>query len=271
MPDEYYKIRKLSNSALTCLAQNPMEFKMRYVDDPPTLPPRESDAFAFGSAVHCLALEPEKFDDRFAIAPKVDRRTKEGKSTYDAFQRFSEGKQVLDSGEYDDVIACVQALNSHADFAKIMLQPKRVEESIEFDFAGHPMKCKPDAIVDSMRLILDIKTTQDCAPHKFKWSALDYGYHRQAALYRHAVESSTKQEYQFIFAVVEKPTASTRGIPPTMALYRLDDTAMKQGWDDLNRLVQEYDHRIETNDWLQPYSKGIGSLALPPARVYTEG
>jgi len=268
---DYYKIRKLSNSALTCLAQNPMEFKMRYVDDPPTLPPRESDAFAFGSAVHCLALEPERFDERFAIAPKVDRRTKEGKATYEAFQRFSEGKQVLDSGEYDDVIACVQALNSHADFAKIMLQPKRVEESIEFEFAGHPMKCKPDAIVDSMRLILDIKTTDDASPHKWQWSALDYGYHRQAYLYQQAIHLQTSQWYSFIFAVVQKPKPSTRGIPPTVALYEFDAETTRMALEDCTGLVLQYEDRLEKDNWQQPYSAGIVSMRLPKRRVYTEG
>ena len=267
---DYYANRALSHSKLSCLAQNPMEFKMRYVDDPPSLPPKESDAFAMGHAVHCLALEPESFSDRFFVLPKIDRRTKEGKAAYAEIQEASKSKTLLDGDDYADAIACVQALNNHAEFATIMAQPRRVEVPFEFDLFGHRFKAKPDCIIDSMRLIVDIKTTDDASPHKWQWSAVDYGYHRQAYIYQHALAVETCQDYQFIFAVVEKPKPSTRGIPPTVALYQLDEAALLMGrWDAIS-LVDEYRKRLETNDWKQPYSNGLKVLSLPKRRVYSE-
>ena len=274
--NDYYANRALSHSKLSCLAQNPMEFRMRYVDDPPTLPPKESEAFAFGHAVHCLALEPEKFDERFAIAPKCDKRTKQGKADWERFLIASEGKQPLDEQDHADAIACVQALNNHAEFATIMQQPRRVEVPFEFDLFGHKFKAKPDCIIDSMKLIIDIKTTDDASPHKWQWSAVDYGYHRQAWIYRGAIELShankepVTESYRFIFAVVEKPKPSTRGIPPTVALYELDRDTMRMGCEDTFALVREYEHRMETNNWQQPYSSGIVPLRLPKRRVYSE-
>jgi exodeoxyribonuclease VIII len=271
---DYYAIKALSHSKLSCLAQNPMEFKMRYVDDPPTLPPKESDAFAFGHAVHCLALEPEKFDERFAAAPKVDRRTTAGKIRWAEHLEDSKDKIVIDEQDYADAMACVQALNNHAEFATIMAQPRRVEVPFEFDLFGHKFKAKPDAIIDSMKLIVDIKTTDDASPDRWKWSAVDYGYHRQAWIYRGAIELShankepVTESYRFIFAVVEKPKPSTRGIPPTVALYELDSDTMRMGCEDTFALVREYETRLETNNWQQPYSSGIVPLRLPKRRVY---
>ncbi len=265
---DYYANRALSHSKLSCLAQNPMEFKMRYVDDPPTLPPKESDAFAMGHAVHCLALEPERFDERFAVAPKVDRRTTAGKVAWAEYLADCEGKTVLDEQDHADAIACVQALNNHAEFATIMQQPRRVEVPFEFDLFGHKFKAKPDAIIDSMRLIIDIKTTDDASPHRWQWSAVDYGYHRQAYIYQHALAVETCQDYRFIFAVVEKPKPSTRGIPPTVALYELNDETLIIGRHDAQMLVNEYERRLETNDWQQYYSSGIVPLRLPKRRVY---
>jgi exodeoxyribonuclease VIII len=276
MEGDYYASRSLSHSKLSCLAQNPMEFRMRYVDDPPTLPPKESDAFAMGHAVHCLALEPDEFSNRFAIAPKCDRRTKQGKADWEQFQIDCEGKELLDDQEYEDALNCVQALNNHAEFATIMAQPRRVEVPSEFDLFGHRFKAKPDAIIDSMKLIVDIKTTDDASPHKWQWSAVDYGYHRQAWLYRCAIELShankepVTESYRFVFAVVEKPKPSTRGIPPTVALYELDSDTMRMGCEDTFALVREYEHRLETNNWQQPYSSGIVPLRLPKRRVYSE-
>jgi exodeoxyribonuclease VIII len=247
-----------------------MEFKMRYVDDPPTLPPKESDAFAMGHAVHCLALEPEKFDERFAAAPKVDRRTTAGKIRWAEHLEDSKDKIVIDEQDYADAIACVQALNNHPEFATIMAQPRRVEVPFEFDLFGHRFKAKPDCIVDSMKLILDIKTTDDASPHRWQWSAVDYGYHRQAYIYQQAVQLETNEWYRFIFAVVEKPKPSTRGIPPTVALYELDPDTVRMGLEDSAGLVLQYESRLETNNWQQPYSSGIVPLRLPKRRVYSE-
>ena len=268
MTSDYYANRALSHSKLSCLAQNPMEFKMRYVDDPPTLPPKESDAFAMGHAVHCLALEPEKFDERFAAAPKVDRRTTAGKIRWAEHLEDSKDKIVIDEQDYADAIACVQALNNHPEFATIMAQPRRVEVPFEFDLFGHRFKAKPDCIVDSMKLILDIKTTDDASPHRWQWSAVDYGYHRQAWIYQKAIEAACGAEYRFIFAVVEKPKPSTRGIPPTVALYELDPDAVLMGYEDTQRLVQDYEDRMSNGWWQQYYSSGIVPLRLPKRRVY---
>jgi hypothetical protein len=268
--NDCYANKALSHSRLSCLAQNPMEFKMRYVDDPPTLPPKESDAFAMGHAVHCLALEPEKFDERFAAALKVDRRTTAGKIRWAEHLEDSKDKIVIDEQDYADAIACVQALNNHAEFATIMAQPRRVEVPFEFDLFGHRFKAKPDCIIDSMKLILDIKTTDDASPHRWQWSAVDYGYHRQAYIYQQAVQLETNEWYRFIFAVVEKPKPSTRGIPPTVALYELDPDTVRMGLEDSAGLVLQYESRLETNNWQQPYSSGIVPLRLPKRRVYSE-
>ncbi len=324
MASDYYKTKALSHSMLSCLAQNPMECKMRYVDDPPTLPRKDSAAFAMGHAVHCLALEPEKFEERFVVVEKVlsansiagqiaafvldektagqdlpwvakpegiNRRTKAGQVEWDEFVSdcvlkdfkivddsdfvkamdyvdLVKGKIILDQQDYADAVACVQALNNHAEFATIMAQPRRVEVPFEFNLFGHRFKAKPDCIVDSMRLILDIKTTDDASPHRWQWSAVDYGYHRQAWIYQYALHSEMIEDYRFIFAVVEKPKPSTRGIPPTVALYELDDETIEMGCDDTWRLVRDYETRRQTNNWQQPYSDGIVPLRLPKRRVY---
>jgi hypothetical protein len=324
MASDYYKIKALSHSMLSCLAQNPMECRMRYVDDPPSLPPKDSAAFAMGHAVHCLALEPEKFDERFVVVEKVlsanstagqiaawlldknnegkiipwagkpegiNRRTNLGKTQWANFEadckrnglaivdqeaietahdyaQLVKGKTVLDEQDHADAMACVQALNNHPEFAAIMEQPRRVEAPFEFDLFGHRFKAKPDAIIDSMKLILDIKTTDDASPHKWQWSAVDYGYHRQQIIYREALKEKTGEWYRFIFAVVEKPKPSTRGIPPTVALYELDSDTVLMGYEDTQRLVQDYETRRETKNWQQPYSSGIVPLRLPRRRVY---
>jgi hypothetical protein len=277
-----------------------------------------------GHAVHCLALEPERFEERFVVVEKVlsanstagqiaawlldknnegkiipwagkpegiNRRTNLGKTQWANFEadckrnglaiadqeaieiahdyaQLVKGKTVLDEQDHADAVACVQALNNHPQFATIMAQPRRVEVEHQFDLFGHRFKARLDCVIDSMKLILDIKTTDDASPHKWQWSAVDYGYHRQQIIYQEALRQATGKKYRFYFAVVEKPKPSTRGIPPTVALYELDAGAVLMGFEDTQRLVRDYEDRTADGWWRQPYSSGIVPLRLPKRRVY---
>ena len=42
--------------------------------------------FAIGSAVHEMILEPQLFNSNYLVAPKFDKRTKEGKEAFARFQ-----------------------------------------------------------------------------------------------------------------------------------------------------------------------------------------
>src|SRR5690349_2405291 len=46
----------------------------------------ETDAMAFGSAVHIALLEPAKFDTEILRVPKIDKRYKEGKLAWAEWQ-----------------------------------------------------------------------------------------------------------------------------------------------------------------------------------------
>ena len=275
---DYYTNPRLSNSKLSVLARDPVEFKARFVDDPPTWEPPENDSLVFGNLVHCLVLEPHLLDDRYVVAPKVDRRTKEGKETWAKFLERSEGKQVIDAESYDDAIACAQALNNHAEFNAIMGQSDKViENPIEFEYCGVEMKAKLDIVIPSMRLIVDVKTTRDASYEKFRWSALDYGYDRQAAIYTMAAAtkydgcSSCASGWRFMFAAVQVPTSARRGLTPTVALYDIDNEAIRNGNDKTVHLIFEYKSRKTNNDWQPWYSKGIVSLSVPSRKVYDGG
>jgi hypothetical protein len=275
-----------------------------------------------GHAVHCLALEPERFDERFVVVEKVlsanstagqiaawlldektagqelpwiakpegiNRRTKAGQAEWDEFVSdcalrdlkivddsdfgkamdyvdLVEGRTVLDEQAYADAVACVQALNNHAEFATIMAQPRRVEVEHQFDLFGHRFKARLDCVIDSEEWIVDIKTTDDARPWKWNWSAQDLCYDNQAYIYREAIYQATGKRYRFFFAVVEKPKPSTRGIPPTAVVFEAEEDTMQSGETNTKKLVAEYSQRITDNDWTQSYSKDIEPLRLPGRR-----
>jgi hypothetical protein len=258
MEPDYHSIKALSNSALTCLKQSPEVFRDRYILGKPQA---ESDAFRIGSAVHCLVLEPHLFSDRFAMAPKVDRRTKQGKADWAAFQESVGGRELLTEDEHAEIVSTAQAFGKHAGLTTLLGSCGRIiEKPIEFELFGEKFKAKPDCVIPSWKVIIDIKTTASVKPRKFAWSAIDYGYHRQAAIYMHACEEKYKEPFRFLFACVEKK------YPYEVAVFELDERSVSDGVDQVEKLVEEYKRRIEQKDWLPNYSKGIVPLHLPKVR-----
>ena len=63
----------LSVSALKAFNRSPNHY-IQYL----TGPRKASKAMAFGSALHCAVLEPDEFDSRYALAPKLEKRTPAG-------------------------------------------------------------------------------------------------------------------------------------------------------------------------------------------------
>lgn len=254
---DYFKIKALSNSALTCLKQSPEVFRDRYILGKPQA---ESDAFRIGSAVHCMVLEPHLFSERYTIAPEVNKRTNQGKADWEAFIE-SHGDRWLTQSELDStVIPTAQAFGKHADLIDMLSSEKIIEQPIYFELFGEQFKVKPDCVILSRSTIIDIKTTASVKPRKFAWSAMDYGYHRQAAIYMHACELKYQKPFRFFFACVEKK------YPYEVSVSELDGEDVAAGWDQVEKLVEEYQRRKEKNYWLPKHSSGIVPLRLPKVR-----
>ena len=83
----------LSKSRLDLINKAPILYKRKYIDG--INEQVETSALVLGKALHCRVFEPAEFGKRYAIAPSVDKRTKEGKELYADFVQQSEGLTVL--------------------------------------------------------------------------------------------------------------------------------------------------------------------------------
>jgi hypothetical protein len=255
----HYDYSRISNSMLSVLKTSPQEFDQRFISR--TLEaPGPTPAMRIGTLIHCLALEPEHFYDRYIIKPSgMDRRTKEGKEAYSDL--VASGKEIIEPDEYKLAFDCVQALNRHDQISSVLgkaiIGYGLIEERVDFEFNGVPMRSKQDVILTSINLIIDVKTTQAANPIDFAKSVANYGYARQAALYQHAAEQRFGSKFRFLFAVVSKQA------PHEVACYELDDDAQQQGLEEAIQLTNEYKYRLESNDWLPSWSKGVVVISLP--------
>ena len=92
----YHATDAVSSHRLNDLSPYPLLFWKRWVAK--QIPPDpQTPAMAFGQYFHTLALEGEDAAKaRYIVAPKCDRRTKEGKARYESFLAESAGLTVID-------------------------------------------------------------------------------------------------------------------------------------------------------------------------------
>jgi hypothetical protein len=167
-------------------------------------PRKATDAMNFGNAIHLAVFEPDTFDDRVAIMPELDRRTKVGKEEYLKFSEENAGKIFLSQGEFDGVFNIMNAAQKHSSLAGIFRQKGYPETSGFFEYMGISMKFKIDYFLNS-GIIIDLKTTQTGHERAFRNSVLDWNYHTQAEFYMMGMELLTGQQFDtFVWVVVEK-------------------------------------------------------------------
>jgi hypothetical protein len=218
---------RISKSGLDLINRAPALYYERYLN-PNAEPQKETAALIIGSAVHCAVLEPSEFGKRYAIAPKVDKRTKDGKAAYEAFVADAGERIVIDA---DTATLAERIMTSVLRYkpAAYLLKEGIAEQPIFWTDTQTEVECKakPDWITDG-GIIVDLKTTEDASPVGFARSVKKYRYDVQAAFYSDGYEQSTGKTCNgFMFIAVEKAP------PYLVAVYFV-------GSEDLNNARQRY-------------------------------
>lgn len=176
---------------------------------------KDSSAFALGSAVHALVLEPEK---NLVIRGPEDRRGNKWK--VDKLAADIDGKILLTEGDYDLAQAIAAPLINHEVVKGFISQPDFVAEGSFFatdPVTNVKIKCRPDGFVPSSGVVFDIKTTRDASPDGFPREIRSYNYDLQAAFYLRCLRAAGYDANTFIFVCVEKEA------PYAVCLHTLTD------------------------------------------------
>jgi len=220
LPDaEYFSAEGISKHVLDQFEKNPWAFFRRLKDGKPA-PVEETPALAFGTAVHCAILTPDKLDDTIVAQPE-EITYRRGK-VWEAFKAENAGKTILTQDQMDCLHALAETLQKF-EAAKEILTACSLDNREVATFWAHEkfptlqLKGKLDFISDNGQLVGDLKTCQDASPAGFAKACDQYAYARQAAFYLDAVEAITgKAPAVFAFLAVEKE------YPFTPALYTFD-------------------------------------------------
>lgn len=241
--EEYIARQALNYSGLRELLKSPLHYR-QYLDRPR----EETKALRVGSATHALALQgAEAYAAGFAIAPDVDKRTKDGREAWAAFASENAGKTILTAEEGETVRAV--ALAARDAMVALGIVGIFAEHMLTADYNGVPLKAAIDLVArdrDGNLVLVDLKTTEDASPRGFLNSVRSYRYNLQAHVYRTVYALAGAMEGpippRFLFLAVEKESLATAWyeIGPGLAAYAVED---------FERGVKLYDECRALDSW----------------------
>lgn len=216
---------------------------------------KASESMLFGSALHCLLLEPHDFEKRYCF---YDGRRDERTKAYQEFLEENEGKSILKSTGPMSWDWCLQA-------AQELCKNEVVQEYIVAgarEVTGlapvHDMACKVryDWLSISKHAILDVKSTRAVGPVDFWFEFSRYGYGVQLALYHHVYKIITGDDLPVVIVAVEnKP-------PFCSAVYEIPSELLRRELELIFRVCDTVRKCLDASEW-PSFAIGILPLAIP--------
>jgi hypothetical protein len=215
--------------------------------------PKTTPDMRVGSQFHAL-MEDRDFKTRYRLGPDVGKRTKAWeKAEQDA---ALESVELIHPDDWATIHGMRDSVYANAAARFLIVGAER-----EIGFRGSDpetgvtIQCRADLLPANS--IVDYKTTKSL--DTFARSVAGFGYHRQAALYRHLVRLGTgeKEPRPFYFIAVEKspPLYRCRVFSLTAAFYQA-------GADEVSALLREVRDRTDTHHWAD--DQHVIDLAPPP-------
>lgn len=264
--EEYHKREAMSASGIKKMLQSPQHYMLMR-----TRPSEPTDAMQFGSAVHCGALEPDRFASAVLCPPadapkkptaaqwnakKPSPETLDAIAFWQAFNRECIGRIVLTRDDHARAQRCIDAVRAHPAAAALLEGAER-EVSLFWNDARYGVPCKSREDIYSHGGITDLKTTTDASPEGFGKQIANLLYHVQGAHYISGSEHVRNESPRFFaFIAVESEE------PHAVAVYALPGNAILAGAHLANRALERYAAALANGQW-SGYPDTIELIKLP--------
>lgn len=223
--------------------------------------PEETDtpSLLFGRAAHKYILETYDFYNEFAVAPNVDRRTKEGKEEWARFVAESESKDVITQEQFEQIDSMRNAMLSTPFVSKLINGEHEISYFWTDEDTSLKCKCRPDSINHKLKIVVDYKTTDNAETEHFMRQAIRLGYDLQASYYLDGVKANTGEDYVFVFIAQEKKP------PYAVNILQANEIFIRSGREVYKAMLQTYKECSESGNWYGYLGEKneINSLGVP--------
>lgn len=250
---EYNENPAMRASLLKEILRSPAHFKHRLEN-----PMEQTPAMALGSALHCFLLEPMRFHSEYVVAPRFDKRTRQGKIDAEAFEAEHAGKRFVTEDVYSTIQRMAKAVWSHPAAAK-EIQGAEYEQSFFWRDAETGVECKarPDIVRFSDRVITEIKTTSDASLNAFQRQIANLNYHLQSAMQLEGASRSSGHRFE-----IHRTIAVETSAPFAVAVYETNLAALEKGHELFRKALSVYVECDAVGIW-PSYSDEVQPISLP--------
>ena len=244
--EDYHAHPAISKSGLDAINKSALHYEYRYLN--PNKPELVwSDALTVGSALHKLVLEPQAFDEEFAVKEKVNGRTKAGKEYNEQFDELNKDKIIIDEQQYNFCINLKNAVQENPIADQYLDGFGSSELSLFWEWSKDlpvPCRCRPDYIRED-GVIVDLKSALTANPRVFQRKAYyEFRYHVQAAFYMEGYRACYgKDPKEFVFVVVEK------GKPHPVEVFKATPDFIAAGLEEAVQNLKTFWNARQTNVW----------------------
>lgn len=271
---DYVKVDALNCSSLVNIEKSPLHFQWAKAN------PRDTKTLVNGRAVHTLILEPELFNEIYAVEPRKEDykfvtiddlkqlcekygTKKSGKKedilkelstlisederkqiydfTVSAFYVESQGKEILSTKEYQEAKAIADSVLK-SPRVQAMLKKGQSECSIFQTVEGVSMKFRLDFFVEGS-FFLDVKTCRSCEPREFVNDFINYSYDVKCAAYQHAIFLETGKQIPCVILACETTDELDYKV------YEIDQEFLDIGLKKFFKLLNKWKECTDKNEW----------------------
>lgn len=221
--------------------------------------------------LHELCYDKAGF--KTALETVLKKFNSDENQAYFKFLKENSGKTVLSQDDMDIIYACEQSILSHKKTSELLYPKNKENTKPEFEISWIYKGVNVKSIIDNLILdvenkkidIIDLKTSSKSV-YSFERAYMSYGYYRQMAIYKLAVNSYLKtigidiQDYDINSYVV---VVQTTGLHECVA-FKPNIIDLSIGMDEFDELVHRYKWHVSENLWEFPmeYYKNDGIINL---------
>ena len=270
--DTYHRWDAASSSQLNKLSKSPAHLRA-YRDEEY----EETEALSLGRIIHKAVLEPELFEEQFTVLGQCEATKGDGErcsysakyvtpdhehlcGTHGSEDQQDESVKTVKEDHMETARGIIDSIEQ-SDSAKAMLRGAGESEySYTWVDPKTGVKCKARMDRYSPEVpggaIVDLKTTRDASPDRFRKDIFNYTYYLQAALYLRGAQALDRDLDHFVIVAVEKKP------PYGVQVYRISDALTKEVKGQLNDLLYLYSACMENDEW-PGYPDEIRDISVP--------
>jgi len=230
--ESYFKDFMYATSSMTKTLSNGSTYDLEHYLNNEN---KETESLLVGSAFHCYMLEPDKFEERYVYAPKIDKRTKVGKEMYAQYlQSIGDRKPIPE--HYESIFSIIEKhLSENINSKKLLKECTDYEKLYFWKDLKTGLKCKGKVDGVGKDYIIDLKTTSKGVDvNSFKEFLKSWNLAHQAAFYSNGTQIKT---FYFIMCQLKAPF--------NVAVYKISDTVMSIGQESVESTLNLYKDFID--------------------------